>query len=490
MAKRVVVKQVGEFGEILTQRAQGIATFTPQEIAHVYIKLDFKPESENAGNADDAKGFLRSVARAAIAAHQIAKQYDGVLLEVQGSTLHAGLRSQQQFAASAMDNANAFVGDLHAAYKILFSDKQKRVQGWRMTVDAGKTLIVAGRGVHGDDSLVSLGNAANRPAKHLYSQLELAERDRDLKVFHVGVRQPQNGRWIHEHLDRATPRLLKEARAIAEDASRAEPRLHFDGGWKRVTARALPLGPAGSPASPSPDRPATHFGWVMKTDLDGFTARVQECLDRNEKLQELAEQFYCIMDTAADFTEAQKEELAQLPWAGDNFTAAVVFPTRDAYDAAIPKRLVELALDFEKEMAQVALDCGTGGWAYGIAGGEVHGSAAGNVFLAGVEIDGRRFLVGVGEGFGRSTDAFGHIDPKAQQMVVYTPDWERMYKPYKDRFEPAVTARTKGQSTLFHSAKADPLNRVRANEASATTFTTIDFPREEPRRIPTKQHYD
>lgn len=488
MAKRIVAKQVGEFAEILAQRAQGVATFTPQEIAHVYIKLDFQSDSENAANADDAKGFLRSVSRASLAAHHIAQQYNGVLLEVQGSTLHAGLRGQPQFSASAMDNANAFVADLHYAYQILFRDKQKRVQGWRMTVDTGKTLLVAGRGVHGDDSLVSLGNAANRPAKHLYSQLELPDADQELKVFQVGVRQPQNGKWIHENLDRAKPRLLKEARAIAEDASRTEPKVDWKDGGKQVTARALPLGPAGSPASPSPDRPATHFGWVMRSDLDGFTARVQQCLDKNEKLQELAEQFYCIMDAATEFTQAHKEELAQLPWAGDNYTAAAVFSTKAAYDAAIPKRVVELALDFEKEMAQAALDCGTDGWAYGIAGGEVHGNSGGNVYLAGIEIDGRRFLVGVGEGFGRSTRAFGDIDPHAKEIVLYKPDWEKLQESYKKAFEPAITVR-KEQSTLYRKSNADALTRIRAREASAVSFTTLEFQGESSRTIPAKPHY-
>jgi|GEM_PF-2530738 len=488
MAKRIVAKQVSEFGQILTERAQGASPFTPQHIAHVYIKLDFKSEFENARNADDARGFLRSVARGSQVAHQLAKQYNGVLLEVQGSTLHVGLRSQQQFGASVMDNANAFVADLHYAFSALFPDNQKRVQGWRMTVDAGNTLVVAGRGVHGDDSFVSLGNAANRPAKHLYSQLELAEADRSLKVFHVGIRQPQSGRWIHEDLNRSRPRLLTEAKNFADDGARTEPKLDFQVTGRRATARALPIGPAGSPASPSPDRPASHFGLVMRTDLDGFTARVQDCLDKNEKLQELAEQFYCIMDAATQFTQTHKLELAQLPWAGDNLTVAAIFVSKQAYEAAIPKQLIELALDFEREMAQAAIDCGTGGWAYGIAGGEVRSSSSGNVFIAGIEIDGRRFLVGVGEGFGRSIQAFGDIDPHAQEIVLYKPDWQRLDESYKQVFEPAVTVR-ECESTLYRAANANALARVRLRAATSGATIIVTDRDQQPRVLSAKPHF-
>jgi hypothetical protein len=284
---------------------------------------------------------------------------------------------------------------------------------------------------------------------------------------------------------------LHAAKSIAEAARRADPKLDFleaTSGWKRITARALPIGPAGSPASPSTDRPHTHFGWVMRTDLDGFTARVEECFDNDVQLQQLAGQFYYIMDAAAEFTDRHKENLAQLPWAGDNFTAAAVFPDKEAYDLAIPRRLVELSLDFEKEMCEAAVDCGFGGWAHGVAGGVVHGNAGGNVYLAGVEVTTRRFLVGAGEGFGRSSEAFGHINPKAEEIVVYQPDWERLDEPYKKAFEPAVTVRGE-QSTLYRKAKAEALVKARTRQASISVTTPITYQGGQTRAVPTKPYF-
>ena len=495
MARQILTERVADLGTFHAVKAAGAKLpLWPQDLAHIYVKLDFLLEFENATTLEQATGFLRSVYRASLAAEQIAAQHHGFLLEVQGSTLHVAL--QKPNSGTLMDSVNTFVTDLHWAYRAVFLDQKKRVQGWRMSADTGRTLIVAGCGVHGDNSLVSLGQSANRPAKHLYAQLEIEnDDDRELKRYHVGIRRPSasplsRDTWEHFNLDRSTSRLAHLFK-IAEDVRRAEPTFDLIEAVRRgkeVTARALPLAPAGTPASPTPEDPHTYFGWVMCADLDGFTAEVQECLDQDDRLAELAEKFYCLMDVATEFVKRHKETLAQLPWAGDNFTAAAVFAEERNYDDAIRKRLVELTLDFEKDMADAADECGFGGWAHGVAGGEVRTNSVGNVFLAGVEVGGRRFLVGVGKGFGRSTQAFGDINPAAKELVVYKPDWEQMDDAYKRAFEPAVT-RTKGLSTLYRKASIDGLRKVRARAAAAISSTTISFPRETPRTIPTRPHY-
>lgn len=472
MATRMILERAADLGQFTQLRAQGYLPYSDLTLAHIYIKLDFKPQFENATTAEDARGFLRSVARAAMAADGVAQLHGGWLLEVQGSTIHVGLPLSTTAQRSV-------IGDLHGALRMVFNDPESRVDGWRMTVDGGNTLVVPGRGVHGDESYVSLGRSANRPAKHLYAQLELPENRRSLKCFHVAIRDPKTGEWRHEHLDRF-PMYLTETKSVAEAARSAEPTLHFFeavGRERFVMAQALPIGPAGTPSSPSPDKPHTYFGWVMRADLDGFSARVDECFDQGEKLKELGEQFIQIMEAAARFVELHKETLAQLPWAGDNFTAAAVFTSKTDYDSAAPERLAELSLDFEKEMKAEAVACDFGGWAHGVAGGIVHGNSHGNVYMAGVEVGGRRFLVGAGEGFGRSTQAFGDINPKPSEIVLYKPDWERLDHAYKDLFQPATTRRRE-KSSLYRIARADALRAARSRRGSAAVTTTISFPRE------------
>jgi hypothetical protein len=491
MPKSILTERVADLRGFSAVKAAGAKLpLWPQHLAHVYVKLDFKPESENAASAEAARGFLRSVARAAVMAHNVAQLHDGFLLEVQGSMLHIGLVGNP---GQLLDSTYTFASDLHIAYRQMFSDPQKRVQGWRMSVDAGKTLVVVGRGVHGDDSYVSLSNAANRPAKHLYSQLAIPlEADRALKRFCIAVRDSGVGRWLHIDLDSLA---VRQDYAVIEgrikQAQKSGPKVLYEQLWPRgklVTARALPVAPPGTRSAPSPEQPYTHFGWVMRADLDGFTKRVEECFDDDWCLSELGRRFYHIMDLAAVFVQRHEETLAQLPWSGDNFTAAAIYDNRQDYEQAVPKRVVELTLDFEKELKDIALSCGFGGWAYGVAGGEPCGNAGGNVYLAGIEVDQRRFLVGVGEGFGRSIEAFGDINPKPQEAVVYEPDWRKMHTPYKAAHEPAVN--TAGQtSSLFRIAKTEQLLKIRAKDATQNSAFTIKFPREQPKQVLTRPHF-
>lgn len=472
MTTQLLTKRAADLADFSRVRAEGQSLpFVPQDLAHVYIKLDFKKEHENARSAEDARGFLSSVARASFAAHLLAERYGGTVLEVQGAMIHAALPNNP---ASVPD----FAANLHGIYRTVFDNPDGRVLGWRMAADGGRTLVVAGRGVHGDDSFVSLGRSANRPARYIYAQLELPEERRSLKRSCLGIREALADRWQHMDLDALRPRLV-EAASIAKPARTAQPQLEF------LKALRAPQGVTARTAAPmpsaTPDRPHTYFGWVMRCDLDGFTARVEECFDNDQRLQELAGQFYAIMDEAATFVGRHAETLAQLPWAGDNFTAAALSATHDDYARASERRLVELPLDFEKDMKPTAVKCGFGGWAHSVAGGEVHGNARGNVFLASVVIGARRFLVGVGEGFGRSAQAFSDIAPRAQDVVVYEPDWARLDESYKQAFEPAMTVRGE-QSSLYRVAKSDALRRILARRASvaAPTIVTTAPGRHEP----------
>lgn len=490
-----VLERAADLDQLLALRglpARG--PFLPQHVEHIYVKLDLEHRFENAATADDARGFLRSVWRASLAAEHVAVAYGGRVLEIQGSLIHVGL-PQPFNPADGRPAALAFAAALHHVYQSLFP-AQSRVNGWRMTIDGGRTLVVAGRGIHNDASLVSLGRAANRPAKHLYHQLELPESARSLKRHYVADRDDRTGRWRHQNLD-SLPFVLTERDATdaARQVREAEPKLDFSAGTSRtlaggmkVEARALPVPAPGTPGSPTPERPHTLCGWVMRVDLDGFTGRVEDCFDHDTQLRELAGQFYAIMDDAAAFAGRHGETLAQLPWAGDNFTAAAVFPNKPAYEAAVPRRLVELSLDYAKEMDAPALDAGFGGWAHGVAGGTLHGNTVGNVYLAGIEFEGRRFLVGAGEGFGRSAQAFGDVDPDPGYMALYHEDHARLDERYKSRFEAAVTVRGE-QSSLYKIANIQSLTANRAAiAAAAAAAVNITFNSVRPEPVPARPY--
>ncbi len=224
----------------------------------------------------------------------------------------------------------------------------------------------------------------------------------------------------------------------------------------------------------------------MRADLDGFTSRVDQCMDDAQMLEELAEEFHAIMGVAARFADQHSEAVIQLPWAGDNFTAAAVFPTRADYDQARKTRLIELSTSFEIETEEALVSFRN--WAHSVSGGDPTGASKGNVYVAGIEIDGRRYLVGVGEGFGRSSQGFTDVVPKGDEMVLYTPDWEKLEQKYRDLFKPA-TNQSDQQSTLFRIAKVDDLCRVNEKEATATPTIEVRFRDSGKRQIPVKPHF-
>lgn len=479
---RISMERNNDLRALRLTKAAG--AFSPLPLVHLYVRLEFEHRFEVARTAEDARGFLRSVARAALAAAHLASEFEGALMEVQGSVLHIALPSSGDDLAVAR-----FAADLHWAYRALFNGPNARVHGWRMASDQGNTMVVRGRGVHGDDSLVSLGRAANRPAKHLFAQMELPEEDRQLKRFSLGVRDVGTGAWRHRRLEDLPSRMHK-AQAAAHKATMSDPTIDFTRPTAMSGARAgaAPIGPAGSPQSPSADRPQAYFGWVMRADLDGFTARVDGCFDDDLRLQELARDFYAIMEAAAEFVGRHRESLVQLPWAGDNFTAAALFASKAEYDAAIARRLVELSLDFEKDMGGITAIAQLRGWAHGVAGGASHGNASGNVFIGAVIVDGRRFLVGAGEGIGRSAQTFGDINPQASEIVLYEPDWDRLDAPYRKAFEKAVTVRGE-QSTLYRAAAMSGLLRVRAREASASATTIVTLATNRPQPVVSRPYF-
>lgn len=470
MAQRIIAERaVGLGGFAEARKRPGGYQYSPDDLTHVYIKLDFKPQYENARTAEDAGGFLRSVARAGITAHRLAEQYGGVLMEVQGSLLHVAMPP----GAPGVRSGVSFAGDLHKAYSRVFDDRSSRVEGWRMTIDTGRTLVVAGTGVHGDESWVSLGSAANHPAKYLYAQLELPEQDRDLKRFYVGERDASTGRWRTSALQSLSSVRTRDAEAIAEETRREVVQVRSYSMREAVGEALGRVAPVGTPTA---EQPSVYFGWVMRADLDGFTKRVDACIHDDVKLRDLASEFYTIMNEAARFTALHRESLVQLPWAGDNFTAAAVFPNLPGYEQAAPRRLIELSLDFEKEMDGTAKVSGFGGWAHGVAGGEVHGNSRGNVFIGSVEVRGRRFLVGAGEGFGRSAQAFGDINPKAGDLVLYEPDWQRLDGSYQKVFSEKAVTRRFQNSTLFRSARVEALRKARAWKEAAPAAVKVTVP--------------
>lgn len=450
--------------------SEQVPSLLPSRFWHIYIKLEFQKQYENAETKAAGRSFVVNVARAASAAEISLRQEDGIVVEVQGSVIHCLLNDELGDMQTLRRQCRAINNALHFVF-----DDASTVEGWRMAADWGKTLLVRGRGIHKDDSYVSLGNAANSPAKHLYKQLAIsAEEDRQLKRFMLGVRCGDAYPWHHEPLSPPISEGFKQL--VSAELTEAKARQFSVTNVFSTQAKAVPEVASGGtvqfsaqPAVHATNEPSVYFGWVMRADLDGFTARVESCYDDDTELLKLGEQFESIMDTAAQFAEHHAESLIQLPWAGDNFTAAVILASAEAYRDAVETRYVEFSLDFSDAIKGITDKAGLPGWAQAAAGGDVHGNAHGNVYVGSVEFEGRRFLIGSGLGFGRSSQAFTDMKPATGELVIFEEDYRHLLKPYQAQFY----NRVKGDgtdSTIFRKAalKLLALDRLRITHALAT----------------------
>jgi hypothetical protein len=378
--------------------------------------------------------------------------------------IHVGLPADSDYPKQA----HLYTAILHTTLLNRFDLEQGVVNGWRMTVDMGMTLLVPGEGVHGDRSLISLADAANRPAKHLYAQTldQANENLRQLKRFHRGVYNTITERFDHSPMETVTdPDMRQRAIALTADTYSANL-VEAINTRRQIQASAAPISPAGSGLTPSAEHPHVYFGWVMRADLDGFTALVKKCNGQPDQLQELARKFVRVMRACADFISQHDEVMAQLPWAGDNFTAAVVFRDKEDYQEARPERIVSHVLDFGKELGYGDVMDGLGEWAFGVAGGEIHGNASGNVFIGAVNFQKRRFLVGAGRGVYRSLQAFADLKPDARNIVILNDDYTQLESPYKNCFGTAT--KPNGQnSSLF---KLSPIEDLEAARLEPSTY--------------------
>lgn len=430
----------------------------PRVIWHVYVKLDIDNQFEAATNKTDARRFLTSVGRAAETCDRVSASYNGLLVEAQGSTIHIILPS----SCHATEVIKC-CGQINLALKSIFSQSQV-VKSWRMSGDYGMTIVVEGEGIHGDSSFVSLGNAANRPAKYLYSQLfNFSEEGRTLKKFHLALRQGAeetnqivnlDSLYLVEEIQKSASFSIIERSDLSVQVSGISP-LFENQNFIKKQARANT-----DVDSATNDDPDQFYGWVMRSDLDGFTKAVEKHRDSPNELARLAGEFRELMRVAREFADRHTESLVQLPWAGDNFTAVAAYNTKESFDRAIIDRLINLSLDFDDAMHDEAVLAGFEGWGHGIAGGHVANASNGNVYIGAIEIPGRRFLLAAGVGVGRSTQAFADMNPATQEFAVFNEDITKLLKPYKS----ALNEDAKGdgkKSTLYKKGQKNNLLQAR-----------------------------
>src|SRR5207248_11534684 len=157
-----------EFDEAIRQQRwrSDEVPFSDTHGFHVYSDLDLRLVFAAAENEDSAYINLQILQAYATAAEAIARSSGLRILEVQGQRLHLFRESGEprSDAEQVVDACKVF-HDL--ATKKIQEIRRTLPFTIRMAADYGRAILLRSVGADGSESIVSLGNAANRPASIL-----------------------------------------------------------------------------------------------------------------------------------------------------------------------------------------------------------------------------------------------------------------------------------------------------------------------------------
>lgn len=430
-------------------------------LIHLYVELSLGLDLEGAESVTNARVAHEQIRKAADASYLVAEVFNGEVLEIHGRTLHLGLQYDANSEVESILNRAA--GLLHVLLKRAYGSGGPR--GWMMAADHDATLTITSVGIHNDTSLVSLSPAANFPAKQLGKKA--------VSLWQLGSKV--NGRWDCKDLDAIAKVYSSET--LAESSEHGAPlfkevmvkraravNLEDLASVRQVNFHAAPVG------MPTTKDLYSCFGYVLSMDLDGFTKRVAAVANGTpQEQQQLAYDFYELMEKAAKFAQEHPEWFIQFPFAGDNAIFAVTAEHIADFEALKKVKPVAIAVEWEDAMGDLGRRAGFGGWGQATAGGETpHGNSKGNLHVAGIVLGDRRYLVGIGPGMRFARQAFVQVDPSPTELAMYRPNVSDLHPRLKMEFEdcPSDQAET---STYYKKADLQDLkaamNDVKAQQS-------------------------
>lgn len=398
---------------------------------HVYSDLDVRLILAAAENEDTAYINLQIIQAYATAADAIAQATGLRILEVQGLRLHL-FRESKQPAKDAEQVINAC-----KVFHDLATTKIREIRRTlpftiRMAADYGRAILLRSVGEDVSESIVSLGNAANRPAKEL-------ARD----VSHLGV--PAGHLAFNEAALNSDPSAtpawtlidLTEAvsikKGVLESLDEAANARYAEVAFSAMQRLAQQFEP--NPNNPV-QTPHKRHGFMFRADLDQFSPRVATAIsDGDAALSELVKEFHTIMNYPAAFKDTLPDGVSVLmfPWAGD---CANLFLECDNYSLERTYLPNGAAISWHDQgrglggkgtnWRKLLRDCK---WLVAIAGGDDAGSGHGFILTGNIFADGRTFHVGAGWSWRRSLDAEQSSDTNPGDTVIHKEDHSALDSP-------------------------------------------------------------
>jgi hypothetical protein len=440
------VDGIEQFWPLVENRAymmpEAPANYVPTVGYHLYADLRLKLEVAAAENSREAMECVNILEDYTAICDQCASLAGAKVLEVQGERIHFFLPAP----IVEPKNLATLVGFAASLTRVLDSELRPRTGGnWRGFSTAaahGQTVLVTS--TFGGGSVVSLGNAANQPAKRLGKgvnddHLALPE---GLGSMVPGAKKV--GDWYEINVlkpviptkeyfnDTLTESMRRVATDVAGKRRNAQVR-EFQSEW----AEGKNLGKA----------PYRTRGMCLRADLDGFTKKVESAFAKGRPAVEaLVRQFIELMEYPREFAKQLNRDVIELPWAGDCATVFIrprVPETVEAMRAVLPIQGGRIWHGIAKEESlSIVWQDGLKDtlWVVGFACGDADEGGNGGAIIAEFTASNRPFRVVVGWCSRRAKDAQEADGTGGDDVVIPAVDWDNIEQPLRSLFSELVSA--------------------------------------------------
>jgi hypothetical protein len=423
------------------------------------------------------------------------------LLEVQGERLHFFQLAPVVDDTSVKQLLQFSVALTQTIYDRLRVKAGTDWNGFAMAADHGRAIVIA-TGRDGDDSVVSLGDPANRPAKRL-------ARTPAVKSGHLALRTVLTAKsplliaggayrhdaiWVEipvneppHYLENIVNFALKNQMLVTASAianSRTER-------TRRPTVKSITANDVAEHATI--DDPIEVQALCVRADLDGFSQQVQEAFaaGTEQAIRALIERFLVIMEYPDEFQKRVNRKVISLPWAGDCATLILLLGVGESWETlkkTVPATAAMLWHDsdgtLDGRMREIRNAMAGTRWSVGVAGGDTEEGASGKMLVANIQTTSRKFRVASGWNVRRSLDAQQAENVAADDTVVPVTDYNGLNSDYQLAFKDLPS------SSIFKRATLTGLKKARQNQVEAISkHSAVVLPNIIRGTIPTPKPY-
>lgn len=455
----------------LERFAPQFTRYVPVTGWHVYGRLKIHNLLDAPSDSVSAKRLLEVLHLYFSCAESAAQRTGAVLLEMQGTIIHLLIPDQLADPTKTIKFSKAFIEGVY--------DKVKRkagenFNGFAMAAYHGNAVIVRSNS-SGVDSEVSLGNAANRPAKRLLTTPGVPAGHLSLPVVTSETSQERE-KW--SDLD-----LLSGASTAAtgDDSVARQVKAAFEA---PQTDRIFNFSrqPFKAGVNIASGDPIQTFAFCIKSDMDGFSKKVEDAWARGT-VAELIADFDKSLKDADAYVKSFPSPIIPLPWAGDCST--LIFPSNSVGEYLKSRELLPIsaAIAWNNSVGVNSRFGNSVSWAHAFAGIDVGNASQGNTLVASFTGSRRTFVVAVGPGVKWARDGEQSPGLRGGEIAVFRPDdLNRLDERLKTHFsEFGRTNFVKAQvSKLRHeldSVRAETIQRLGSVSILTTGKAQLPTPR-------------